>query len=311
MAVEYADNYLAKVVQVGETSIFTKVYGKGTPLLLLHGFPETSLLWREIAPILASAGFQVICADLRGYGDSSCPLSDDKHLPYSKRVMAQDMVEVMQYYGHQKFAVVGHDRGGRVAYRLALDHPKRIERLALLDILPTKTVWDLADDRLAIAYWPWSLLAQPEPLPEKILTSAADEIVDNALRDWGSNPGAFPASVRTVYIKALSRPESAHAICEEYRAAVTVDREHDQIGYDSQQKITCPTLVLWAAGGPLDTWYSRQSGPLALWGEWAPHLQGQAVDGGHFFPETKAPETATLLRSFLLSAQGNVADKRA
>jgi haloacetate dehalogenase len=158
---------------------------------LLHGFPQTHLMWRRVAPRLARH-FTVVCADLRGYGRSGCPASTSDHAPYAKRAMAQDMVSVMAQLGLARFSVAGHDRGGRVAYRLALDHPSRVARLAVLDILPTATVWDRADARFALAYWPWSLLAQPEPLPERILAAAPEAIVDHALGGWGFSRGGIP-----------------------------------------------------------------------------------------------------------------------
>src|SRR5215203_3788291 len=171
------DHFATSEIQTGETGIFVRFYGSGPPILLLHGFPQTHLMYRSVAPLLAP-NFTVVCADLRGYGCSGCPASTPDHAPYSKRAMAQDMVSVMERLGFPRFSVAGHDRGGRVAYRMALDHPNRVDRLAVLDILPTKTVWDRADARFALAFWPWSLLAQPEPLPERILTAVPEAIVD-------------------------------------------------------------------------------------------------------------------------------------
>src|SRR5262249_50232130 len=165
------DDFETAEVETGEVAIFVRRSGSGAPVLLLHGFPQTHLMWRGIAPLLAH-DFTVVCADLRGYGRSGCPGSTPDHAPYAKRAMAQDMVIVMQRLGFRHFAVAGHDRGGRVAYRMALDHPGRIDRLAVLDVVPTATVWDRADARLALDYWPWSLLAQPEPFPERLLTAA-------------------------------------------------------------------------------------------------------------------------------------------
>jgi haloacetate dehalogenase len=174
------DDFETAEIQTGETSIFARWSGTGSPILLLHGFPQTHLMWRSVAPMLAR-NFAVVCPDLRGYGRSGCPASSPDHAPYAKRAMAQDMVIVMEQLGFAHFSVAGHDRGGRVAYRMALDHPTRVDRLAVLDILPTATVWDRADARFALAYWPWSLLAQPEPLPECILAVASEAIVNNAL----------------------------------------------------------------------------------------------------------------------------------
>jgi haloacetate dehalogenase len=167
------DNFRKDTVQTVKARIFTRSYGSGSPILLLHGFPETHLMWRDIAPLLAK-DFTVVCADLRGYGNSSCPPSTQDHAPYSKRTMANDMITMMSQLGFDHFSVVGHDRGGRVAYRMAFDHPSRVDSLVVLDILPVETVWTHADDRLALGFWPWSLLAQPEPLPESILQSTSE-----------------------------------------------------------------------------------------------------------------------------------------
>ena len=292
------DDFTTAEIQTGETSIFVRFYGSGPPILLLHGFPQTHLMWRSVAPLLAQH-FAVVCADLRGYGRSGCPSSAPNHSPYAKRAMAQDMVTVMERLGFPRFAVAGHDRGGRVAYRMALDHPDRVERLAVLDVLPTETVWDHADARFALAFWPWSLLAQPEPLPERILAAAASAIIDDALGGWGSPSTVFPREVRAAYVQALRDPRHAHAICEEYRAAATIDVEHDRADKEASKQIECPMLHLWAENGPLDTFYAKDGGPLGIWRQWAPRARGQAMKGGHFFPEENPDDTAVLVKQFL------------
>jgi haloacetate dehalogenase len=292
------DDFTTTEIQTGEASIFARTCGSGPPVLLLHGFPETHLMWHGVARLLARR-FTVVCADLRGYGQSGCPASDANHSPYSKRALAHDMVIVMERLGFPRFSVVGHDRGGRVAYRLALDHPDCVDRLAVLDVLPGETVWELADARFALDFWPWSLLAQPEPLPERILAAAADAIVDDALGGWGSPASAFPDEVRAAYIRALREPDHAHAVCEEYRAAATIDREHDRADRDGGRRIHCPLLALWSAAGPLDTWYVEESGPIALWQAWCDDVRGHSVTGGHFFPEEAPAQTADALTRFL------------
>jgi len=291
------DEFTPAEINTGATTIFVRSAGSGPALLLLHGFPQTHLMWRDVAPLL-TRHFTVVCADLRGYGQSGCPPSTRDHAPYAKRAMAQDMVSVMERLGFARFSVAGHDRGGRVAYRLALDHPKRVERLAVLDVLPTDAVWARADARFALGFWPWSLLAQPEPLPERILIAAAEAIVDHALSQWGSRPGAIPPEVRAAYVDALTDPTHAHAICEEYRAAATLDREHDQADRVAGRRITSPVLALWSAAGALDTWYRAESGPLALWQAWGDDVRGHAVDAGHFFPEERPEQTAEALGRF-------------
>ena len=291
------EGFATSAIDVGETTIFTRRKGSGPPLLLLHGFPETHLMWHGVAPALAEA-FTVVCADLRGYGASGKPPSRPDHAPYAKNAMARDMVRLMEALGFARFAVAGHDRGGRVAYRMALDHGERIERLALLDIVATGDALARADARLALSFWPWSLLAQPAPLPERLLLADPEAIVDAALGGWGSDPGAFAAEVRAAYIAALRDPASAHAICEEYRAAATLDLAQDADDRREGRRIGCPVLVLWSKGSGLDTWYADAGGPLGLWRGWAADVAGRAISGGHFFPEQNASGTAAVLRDF-------------
>lgn len=293
----------AKTLQVEDTSIFVRVGGTGPPLLLLHGFPETHLMWRDIAAELAPR-FTVVAADLRGYGQSGCPASSADHAPYSKRAMAGDMVEVMRVLGFERFMIAGHDRGGRVAYRLALDHPGHVSKIAVLDVIPTAAAWDRADARLVLGFWPWSLLAQPEPLPERLLTAVPDAIVDNAIAQWGSAADAFPAEVRAAYIDALCDPDHIHAICEEYRAAANIDRDHDALDQAESRRITCPLLALWSSEGGLENWYADEGGPLAIWRQWADSVDGRPVKGGHFFPEENPGETAMALSRFSHDAPG-------
>jgi haloacetate dehalogenase len=285
------------IIDTGEARIFVTYGGNGPPLALLHGFPETYLMWRQIAPILALSHF-VVALDLRGYGQSSCPRSDATHSAYSKRSLARDVLAVMESLGHRRFSVAGHDRGGRVAYRLALDHPERVDRLAVFDVLVGSEAWDRADARLALSFWPWSFLAQPAPLPERLLERAADAIVEDAATQWDSPSTAFSADVRAAYAAALAHPDHAHAICEEYRAGATIDREHDQADRLAGRKIACPTLVLWAADSALDTWYGDAGGPLQIWRQWADDVRGEAVAGGHFFPEVYPEDTANRLHDF-------------
>jgi haloacetate dehalogenase len=298
------EGFQAAEVQTGETGIFVRWAGAGPPLLLLHGFPQTHLMWRSVAPRLARR-FTVVCADLRGYGRSGCPASGPDHGSYAKRAMARDMVAVMDRLGFPRFSVAGHDRGGRVAYRLALDHPERVDRIAVLDILPTAEVWERADARFALAFWPWTLLAQPAPLPERLLSAAPEAVVDDALGGWGSPPATFSPEVRAAYVETLRDPARAHAICEEYRAAATCDREHDEADRRSARRIACPLLALWSGRGGLGAWYAEAGGPLALWRAWADDVQGRPIDAGHFFPEEVPDETAgALTRFFALTARG-------
>ena len=286
------------IVSTPEGTYFVRIAGSGPPLLLLHGFPETHLMWRDVAPILAET-FTVVCADLRGYGQSGCPPSAPDHFAYSKRAMAADLVRAMTQLGHRRFAVAGHGRGGRVAYRMALDHPDSVSRLAVLDILPTSTMWDRADVRLTLGFWPWSLFAQPEPLPERLVDGAAEAIIANAIGQWGSRSDAFPAEVRDAYVVALRDPDHIHAICEEYRAAAGIDCDHDTADREAGRKITSPLLALWSRAGGLQNWYKNEGGPLKLWHSWASDVSGGPVAGGHFFPEESPRETAAALQEFL------------
>ena len=291
------EDFEAIEVQAEETTIFLRRFGSGPAVLLLHGFPQTHVMWRSVAPLLARH-FAVICADLRGYGRSGCPASRSDHSPYAKRAMANDMVSVMAQLGFPRFSMAGHDRGGRVAYRLALDHPQHVERLAVLDIVPTVDTWERANKTLATAFWPWSLLAQPEPLPERLISAAPDAVVDHALGGWGSPANAFGAEVRAAYIDALRDRARVHAICEEYRAAATLDHEHDLADRRAGRCIACPVLVLWSGRGPLGTWYAEVGGPLALWRAWANDVRGGGLDAGHFFPEEMPERTAEELSAF-------------
>ena len=287
----------SRLIELEATQIFAGIAGDGPPLLLLHGFPETHLMWRDIAPILVQK-FTVVCADLRGYGQSGTPPSASDHGPYAKRAMAEDMVKLMKRLGHDRFMVAGHDRGGRVAYRLALDHPSIVKKLAVLDIIPTADAWSRADARLALSFWPWSLLAQPAPLPEDMIGVAADAVIRAALSGWGSPPSIFPEAVRANYAAMLRDPRHLHAICEEYRAAATLDRDHDAADRDAGKKIVCPTLALWSRDGGLAQWYLGEGGPLAIWRAWCEDVEGHAVAGGHFFPEEFPSETAQELAGF-------------
>ena len=240
------DGFETRLVNLESTTIFAKIGGSGPPLLLLHGFPETHLMWRDIAPAL-SEQFSVVCADLRGYGQSGTPPSEPDHRPYTKRVMADDMVGLMKLLGHDRFMVAGHDRGGRVAYRMTLDHPAIIQKLAVLDVISTADAWDRADARFALSFWPWSLLAQPAPLPEELLGAAPNAVIQSVLSGWGSPSTIFPQAVRESYEAMLGDRERLHAICEEYRAAATLDHDHDAADLAAGNRIKCPFLTPGAA----------------------------------------------------------------
>lgn len=275
------------------TTIHGRTGGQGPPLLLLHGIPETHLMWHRVAPHLADR-FSVVATDLRGFGDSGTLPSTPDHTPYSMREIARDQIEVMKKLGHKQFAVVGHDRGARCAYRMALDHSSVVTRLAVLDIVPTGDVFRLADFEFATGFWVWSFLAAPEPLPEELIARAPDIFVNHLLDAWSEVPDAFPPSVRAEYVARFRAPETIHAICEEYRAAAALDRAHDEADRGEGRRIACPTLALWSGAGAIAGWR-----PLEVWKTWADDVRGEPISAGHFLPEEASEQTARLLLEFL------------
>ena len=280
-------------VEVSGNTIFMRRYGQGPAILMVHGFPRTSLMWRLLAPKLAE-NHTVICVDLRAYGRSGIPGSTHDHFPYSKRAMAKELVDLMAKLGFPTFTLIGHDRGGRVSYRLTLDHPKTVERLAVFDVIPILEGWARSDALFAQTYWPWILLAQKEPLPESYLLGAPRAVFDNPF-----GHGSFGPEILEEYVSTYRDPARVHGICEEYRAAATIDVEHDRADKETSKRIECPMLHLWAENGPLDTLCAKDGGPLGIWRQWAPRAQGQAMKGGHFFPEENPEDTAVLVKQFL------------
>ncbi|THD81983.1 MAG: alpha/beta hydrolase [Phenylobacterium sp.] len=264
--------------------------GSGPPLLLLHGYPQTHMMWARVAGDLAR-DFTVVAPDLRGYGRSTAPKDAPDHEPYSKRAMARDAVALMRHLGFDRFDLAGHDRGGRVAYRLALDHPDAIRRLSILDIIPTAEVWARADRRMAIGYWHWMFLTQPHPGPEQIIGQDPELFFFKA--QYRGVAGAFDRQAYADYVACLKTTGMIHAICEDYRAGATYDRLLDEADR-GKRKIAAPLQVLWGKKGALEAWYDT----LAIWRDWADDVRGQAIDCGHFIPEEKPAETIAALRSF-------------
>ena len=266
--------------------------GKGFPVLLLHGDPQTHVIWHKIAPRLAP-DFTVIATDLRGYGDSSQPFGETDHSSYSKRAMAQDQVEIMRQLGYEEFYLVGHDRGARVAHRLTLDHPQRVKKLALLDIAPTYEMYETTDREFATAYYHWFFLIQPYPFPETLIAANPSYFLDHCLNSWSKTEGAFTSDAIAEYKRCFARPETIHATCEDYRASATVDRVHD--AEDLDQKINCPVLVLWGKKGVIE----RKYDVLQIWKERARDIRGIAIDCGHFLPEEAPDATYDQIKIFL------------
>ena len=273
----------------GEVALRVRHGGSGPPLLLLHGYPETHMMWARVATGLADS-FTVVCPDLRGYGGSTKPPSSDDHETSSKRAMARDAVNLMAELGFDRFAVAGHDRGGRVAYRLALDHPAAVAKVSILDIIPTGEVWARADKRFALGYWHWPFLAQPHPFPETLIGADPEFFFSGRYGILRS----FDAEAQADYLAAAKLPSVIHAMCEDYRAGAGYDRLVDEADKAADKKIACPVQVLWGAKGALAAWYDT----LAIWREWADDVQGQVLDCGHFIPEEKPEETLALLRGF-------------
>jgi haloacetate dehalogenase len=245
-------------IDTGGATIHLRVGGKGPPLLLLHGFPQTHMMWHRIAPELARR-YTVVCPDLRGYGASSKPPEGADHAAYAKRAMALDQVETMARLGFERFQVVGHDRGARVTHRLCLDHPQRVERACVIDIAPTLTMYERTDRAFATAYYHWFFLIQPAPLPERLIGAESDWYIERTLGSWGG--GYFDPAAVAAYKSAFRDPATLHAACEDYRAAATIDLEHDRA--DSDKRISCLLLVLWGAKGVV----ARTYDVLAPWRE--------------------------------------------
>ncbi|MDK8463602.1 alpha/beta hydrolase [Marinobacter sp. SS13-12] len=258
--------------------------GKGPPLLLLHGYPQTHVMWHRVAPELAR-DFHVICPDLRGYGDSSKPPSDTLHGAYSKREMARDMVEVMAGLGYQRFAVAGHDRGARVAHRMALDYPDQVSRVCVMDIAPTLHMFSHTDQNFATGYYHWFFLIQPDGLPERMIGADPDYFLKEKLNRWSGPDAGFDPGAVAEYVRCFRDPRVIHASCEDYRAAATIDLEHDRHDRDRNRKIECPLLVLWGSRGFVHRTYDV----MAVWQRYADKVEGRLLGCGHFLPE-EAPE---------------------
>jgi len=266
--------------------------GSGPAVLLLHGYPQTHCIWHRVAPQLAKK-YTVVATDLRGYGDSSKPAGLPDHGNYAKRAMALDQVEVMQALGYGEFHLVGHDRGGRVAHRLALDHPQRVKKLAVLDISPTKTMFEHTDQAFAKAYFHWFFLIQPAPFPETLIGADPAYFIQYQMGRRHGGLKVFHPEAMAEYLRCFCDPAAIHASCEDYRAAQTIDLAHDAA--DGSRKIECPVLALWGKHGVI----AQQFDCLADWRAVARDVQGCALDCGHYLPEEQPEEVARQLENFL------------
>ncbi len=286
------DGFVQSRIRASGTEINLRKGGQGPPLLLLHGNPQTHVMWHKIAPRLAES-FTVVAPDLRGYGDSGKPPGGDNHEAYSKRAMAQDQVEVMAALGFERFAVVGHDRGARVTHRLALDHAERVNKAAVLDIAPTLTMYERTDMAFATAYYHWFFLIQPFDLPERLIGADPDYYMDKKIEAWSKTEGCFTPEALAEYKRCFRDPETIHAMCEDYRASAGIDLAHDRA--DLARRIACPLLVLWGAKGVVERSYDV----LEVWRERAERVTGRALPCGHFLPEEAPEATLTELLTFL------------
>jgi haloacetate dehalogenase len=281
-------------VDVGDgITIRAAAGGDGPPLLLLHGHPQTHVTWHKIAPALAQH-FSVVAADLRGYGDSSKPEGGEGHFNYSKRVMASDQVALMHALGYDRFAVAGHDRGGRVAHRMALDHPNTVERIAVIDIAPTATMYARTDKEFATRYFWWFFLIQRYPLPETMIGADPGFFLRNHIDEQNKTPGAVDAQAYSEYLRCYADPATVHAVCEDYRAAATIDLEHDAA--DREKRIQAPLLAIWGAKGTVGALYDV----LQTWRDKAVNVDGRAIDCGHVLQEERPSETLQALEAFFL-----------
>lgn len=292
------DGFEQRKIALADGEIFALIGGAGPALLLLHGYPQCHVMWHKVAPRLAE-DFTLVIADLRGYGASMCPPNDPQNLAYSKRVMAQDMVEVMAALDFPQFMVAGHDRGGRVGYRMALDHPNIVSRLAVLDIIPTHVMWESMRAADAMKVYHWMFLAQPHPLPENLIEGAPRDYQDRTIASWTKNKdlSSIDPEALAAYNAFFEDPVHIHAACNDYRAGQTCDFEHDAADLAAGRKIDCPVLALWGdAGIP-----AEGASPLDIWRDWARDVSGHAIDSGHFVAEENPKAVSTALCGFFLA----------
>jgi len=280
-------------VSVGDYNITGVTGGQGPALLLLHGYPQTHVMWHKVAPALATR-FTLVIPDLTGYGNSGKPVTDATHTPYSKRAMGNDMLSVMQQLGHDSFYLAGHDRGGRVAHRLTVDHSEHVRRVAVLDIAPTREMYAQVSDEFARAYWHWYFLIQPAPFPERMIMADTDAYLEHKCGLSGNGLDIFDTEALECYRAAFRNPDTVHAACEDYRAAASIDIEHDDADDALGRRIDCPLLVLWGEAGVIERCFD----PLALWRLRAGNVRGTALPGGHYLAEQHPSHVVEQLLTF-------------
>jgi len=291
----FFEGFTLEQVPVRDGTLRLRRGGSGPPLLLLHGNPQTHAMWHLVAPAL-SERYTLYCPDLRGYGGSFKPPATPDHAPYAKREMARDMVELMAHFGHAEFRIAAHDRGARVAHRLALDHPACVQKLALMDIIPTLEHFERTDMAFAMGYYHWFWFAQPHPFPEEVINAAPEAWFRAHTSREPKPPGFFAPEALADYLHYARDPETIRGMCEDYRAAATIDLEHDRASRAKSEKIRCPLLVLWGAKGRIEAWYNA----LAIWrGYCASEVSGGPVPSGHYLAEEAPAEVAENLLAFL------------
>jgi haloacetate dehalogenase len=292
----FFDGFTLADVQVPGGAIRVRHGGSGPPLLLLHGNPQTHAMWHLVAPDLARH-FDVVCPDLRGYGFSFKPEATPDHAPYAKRAMAKDMIAVMEHFGHRDFLLAGHDRGARLAHRVALDYPDRVQKLAVLDIIPTLEHFERANTEFALGYYHWFWLAQPHPFPEWLINKAPEEWWRQHTGRDPSRADLFHRQALADYLAAVRQPEMVRGMCEDYRAAASIDLVHDRESRAAGLKIRCPLLVLWGSKGKIALWYDA----LAIWQQYcAAEVTGGAVESGHYLPEEAPAAVLDWFRRFFV-----------
>jgi len=287
------EGFETRQIETIGTTINLVTGGSGPPLLLLHGYPQSHVMWHKIAPRLAQ-DFTVVAPDLRGYGDSGKPVGDPDHMNYSKRVMAQDQVDVMEALGFDQFLLVGHDRGARVSHRLTKDHPQRVQKLATLDIIPTRIMFQIVNQEMATNTYHWFFLIQPFDFPERVIGADADYFIRRGFERTKDSTQVFPPEALEEYVRCFCDPAAIHGTCEDYRAGASIDLVHDEADFDN--KVSCPMLAMWSETG----YVGRTQDVLGVWKDYATNVRGQSFTCGHYMAEEQPDEIYASIKAFLL-----------